>query len=47
MSGAKYLTYPPVADGRDEECVTHYINKKLLLKERWFDGCLLIPTCIL
>jgi hypothetical protein len=34
MSGAKYLAYPPVAAGRDQEYVIHYINKTFLLKER-------------
>jgi len=41
---AKYLAHPPVAAGRDQEYVIHYINNnqvvtegviKLLLKERW------------
>jgi hypothetical protein len=35
MRGAKYLAYPPVAAGGDQEYVIHYIKKKLLLKERW------------
>jgi len=35
MRGAKYLAYPPVTVGRDQEYVIPYINKMLLLKERW------------
>jgi len=34
MRGAKYLAYPPVAAGRDQENAIDCINKKLLLKER-------------
>jgi hypothetical protein len=32
MRGVKYLAYPPVVAGGDQEYVNHCINKKLLLE---------------